>query len=103
MIFKFNGNEIPKLNQLGGKAKALIETTRAGFPVPDGIALSVKFFDPWLMQIKSSSHWKKVLEDTTKENCDLVVNAAKNMTSLRVKENLIFVFPCAYSSYTNST
>ena len=80
MIYKFNGSEVPKLNQVGGKAKALIETSMANFPVPEGIALSVEFFDAWLTQIKSSAQWHKMLEDTTKENCDLIVSDAKNMT-----------------------
>jgi pyruvate,water dikinase len=80
MIYKFNGSEVPKLNQVGGKAKALIETTMAGFPVPEGIALSVEFFEAWLTQIKSSDKWHTMLEDTTKENCDFIVSDAKNMT-----------------------
>lgn len=80
MIYKFTSSNLPKLNQVGGKAKALVETTMAGFPVPEGIALSVEFFDSWLTQIKSSTQWQKMLEDTTKENCDLIVNDAKNLT-----------------------
>jgi len=90
MIFKFNGSEVPKLNQVGGKAKALIETTKAGFPVPEGIALSVEFFDSWLTQIKSSTQWHKMLEDTTKGNCDLIVSDAKNMNfSDKMKDNFV--------------
>jgi phosphohistidine swiveling domain-containing protein len=90
MIYKFNGSEVPKLNQVGGKAKALIETTLAGFPVPEGIALSVEFFDSWLTQIKSSDQWHKMLEDTSKENCDLIVSNAKKMTfSDQMKDNFL--------------
>lgn len=90
MIYKFNGSDIAKLNQVGGKAKALIETTMAGFPVPEGIALSVDFFESWLRLIKSSTQWHKLLDDASKENCDLVVSDAKNMTfSDKMKE--IFV------------
>jgi len=90
MIYKFNGSEVPKLNQVGGKAKALIETSIAGFPVPEGVALSVEFFDSWLTQIKSSAQWHKMLEDTTKENCDLIVTEAKNMTfSDKMKDTFV--------------
>lgn len=78
MIYNFNGKNIPKLNEVGGKAKALIETTGAGFPVPEGIALSVAFFKPWLDEIKASNEWKAALASTTKEACDAVKsNAAK--------------------------
>ena len=54
MIYQFSGRQIPLLSDVGGKAKALIETLNAGFPVPEGIALSVDFFEQWLNEIKSS-------------------------------------------------
>ncbi|WDV46199.1 PEP/pyruvate-binding domain-containing protein [Clostridiaceae bacterium M8S5] len=78
MIYKFSGNEVPKVKQVGGKAKALIETTKAGFPVPEGIALSVEFFNSWLTAIKSSEEWQAMLDNTNKENCNLVKNKAMN-------------------------
>jgi rifampicin phosphotransferase len=78
MIYNFNKKQVPKLSEVGGKAKALIETTKAGFPVPEGIALSVSFFEQWLKEVKSSKEWKVMLKNTTKEACDYVkVNAAK--------------------------
>ncbi len=80
MIYNFKVNEIPKLNQVGGKAKALIETTKAGFPVPEGLALSVEFFSEWLTTIKSSEQWEAVLKDTSKENSDLVKAKASQLT-----------------------
>jgi len=40
MIYNFNEKQVPSLNKVGGKAKALIETTKAWFPVPEGIALN---------------------------------------------------------------
>ena len=52
MIYNFNLENIPKLSQVGGKAKALIESTKKGFPVPEGIVLSVDFFQTWLRKIK---------------------------------------------------
>jgi rifampicin phosphotransferase len=79
MIYNFNEKNVPKLNQVGGKAKALIETTGAGFPVPEGIALSVEFFKPWLDEIKSSKEFKAVLAETTKQACDYVKTKAANM------------------------
>jgi hypothetical protein len=37
----------PPLSQVGGKAKALIETTQAGFNVAEGFVLAVDFFRAW--------------------------------------------------------
>ncbi|WP_105614776.1 PEP/pyruvate-binding domain-containing protein [Vallitalea okinawensis] len=70
MIYDFLTKKSPKLSEVGGKAKALIETTKAGFPVPEGIALTVEFFSPWLDTIKSTHEWTELLLDVTKENCD---------------------------------
>lgn len=80
MIYNFNIDIIPKISEVGGKAKALIETTKAGFPVPEGIALSVDFFAPWLLEIKRSDEWIEMLKNTNKENCDLLVIKAANMS-----------------------
>lgn len=80
MIYNLNVKNVPKLNEVGGKAKALIETKGAGFPVPDGIALSVEFFKPWLDKIKNSDEWQRLLQNTTKESCDLVKYKAAKMT-----------------------
>ena len=45
MIYSFNEKEVPEIKKVGGKAKALIETTGSGFPVPEGFVLSVDFFE----------------------------------------------------------
>lgn len=78
LIYNFKNSEIPQPSEVGGKAKALIETTRAGFPVPEGIILTVDFFKPWLKDIKSSNEWKALLSEVTKEKCyTLKAKAAK--------------------------
>lgn len=79
MIFEFTTKTTPALHQVGGKAKALIETTHAGFPVPEGMVLSDAFFEPWLSEIKASEEWQNLLKDTSKENCDVVIRLAENM------------------------
>lgn len=76
MIYKFNCAGKVTLDQVGGKAKSLIETTRAGMPVPEGIVLSVAFFDEWLDKIRSSIEWYSLLDDPTKENCNKVKELA---------------------------
>ena len=34
LIYRFNTEERPEIYEVGSKAKALIETSKAGFPVP---------------------------------------------------------------------
>lgn len=70
MIYSFTTNSRVGVSQVGGKSKALIEMTKAGLRVPEGIALSVDFFKPWDDAIRSTGLWKKVLKHTTKEACD---------------------------------
>ncbi len=70
LIYSFASSYIPKLSQVGGKGKALIETTKAGFLVPEGIVLSSDFFESWLNEIKQTSQWSNLLRAITKEKCD---------------------------------
>jgi len=77
MIYSFKTKENPKLPEIGGKGKALIETMKAGFSVPEGLVLSVDFFDSWLQEIKVSSEWADLLLDVTKEKCDAVKSKVK--------------------------
>ncbi|OIQ26551.1 PEP/pyruvate-binding domain-containing protein [uncultured Vibrio sp.] len=62
----------PTLNQVGGKAQSLIRSTKAGLPVPAGLALSVNFFEPWTASIKQSQAWRALIDDTTIKHCDAV-------------------------------
>lgn len=70
MIYNFKTNKTVVLSQVGGKAKALIETSQAGFEVPEGFVLTVAFFQPWIDEIKSGDEWKQFLESPSKEKCD---------------------------------
>jgi len=76
MIYGFKTKEIPALSKVGGKAKALIETTKAGFKVPEGFVLSVDFFGSWIEEIKGTDQWKSFLESPTKEMCDALKKRA---------------------------
>lgn len=71
-IYTFKTKESPLLTEVGGKAQSLISTTQAGLPVPDGLVLSVAFFEPWTEKIKASAQWESLLEDPVKVNCDAV-------------------------------
>lgn len=76
MIYQFGEKIVPEISKIGGKAKALMETTNAEFPVPAGFVLSVDFFESWLKSVKESDVFKKALNDTSKENCDNVKDFA---------------------------
>ncbi len=80
MILPFSTTETPLLAETGSKAKALIETTQAGFQVPDGFVLCTSFFDPWTTQLKMSNDWKYFLSDPVKENCDRLKKAAESFS-----------------------
>lgn len=79
MIYSFDTRKAPEIYQIGGKAKALIELSNAGFPVPKGLVLSVDFFGDWLKMIKSSDEWMALLENTRRENCEAIKVKASNM------------------------
>ncbi len=79
MIYLFRTSEDPSLSQVGGKAKSLIEMTQAGLKVPEGFALSVEFFTPWLKEIKSSKIWRELLKEPTKEKCDVLKKMATEL------------------------
>jgi pyruvate,water dikinase len=83
MIYKFKTRETPALTLVGGKARALIETTRAGFSVPEGFVLSVAFFETWTREIKGSDTWKACLKIPTKELCDALKAQAAAMVFTR--------------------
>ncbi len=89
VIYKFNEKQVPKLSEVGGKAKALIETSINGMPVPEGIVLSVTFFAPWLSKIKSSVEFQAALADTTKENCSKLKALAKELAFNEEQSKLI--------------
>ena len=79
LIYSFSTSDSPGLSEVGGKGKALIEMTKAGFPVPEGIALSVDFFAPWLSNIKKTTAWSELLTEVTKEKCDTLKAEALNL------------------------
>lgn len=79
MIYEFTTTSNPPIRLVGGKAKGLIESTQAGFPVPEGVVLSVDFFQPWLADIKSTQEWQVFLQDGNRQNCDQI---AKKISGL---------------------
>ncbi len=66
----------------------MIETYKAGFPVPEGLSLSVDFFEGWLTQVKESHAFKDAMSDTTIENCNTVKELAENLTFTSEQKDL---------------
>jgi rifampicin phosphotransferase len=89
MVYQFSKKQIPLLSEVGGKAKALIETTNKGFNVPDGFVLSVKFFENWIVDLKGTKVWVEFLKKPSEENCiKLKKIAAKFIMDREQKERL---------------
>lgn len=80
MIVKFTLKEIPELSLVGGKAKALIETYKADFPVPNGFVLTVEFFNEWNANLKKNDLWTDFLNEPTEANCIKLKELAKSFT-----------------------
>lgn len=79
-IYFFDTKLDPTLAEVGGKAKSLISTTQAGFPVPGGFAMTVAFFKPWTDKVKETAEWKALLVSPTKDNCDKLKAIAEKLT-----------------------
>ena len=69
-VILFHGQAIPVLQEAGGKAKALIETARAGFPVPDGLVLCSHFFKPWLEAVEQAPQWEELHQSLSAPVCE---------------------------------
>lgn len=79
MIYTLKNQETCTISQVGGKGRALMEMTLADLPVPDAIILSTKFFEPWLEHMKLTDAFVTVLNDATKEACDMLVQTAEEL------------------------
>lgn len=76
MIYDFRTSAVPSLSQVGGKARALMETTAAGFPVPEGFVLSADYFEPWIKKIMDSENWTAFTNTPEKAICELLMKQA---------------------------
>jgi pyruvate,water dikinase len=66
-VYFFPGAGDATLGEVGGKGLSLIEGARSGLPVPPGFVLTVRFFAPWLSELKDSHLWEKFLVAKEKE------------------------------------
>lgn len=57
MRYSLDTTQLPDSQQVGGKAASLIETRRAGFPVPPGFVVTTGFFTPWIRRLRATADW----------------------------------------------
>jgi len=77
-IYSFNEREQPQVDQVGGKALALMQMTTAGMPVPPGFVLTVEFFEQWLDSLTTSPAWAEI----TNADADGMGHSAKALQGL---------------------
>jgi phosphohistidine swiveling domain-containing protein len=77
-IYPFTSTQLPGMDQVGGKALALIRMTRAGMPVPPGFVLSVNFFEAWINSLQVTPEWQAVQNN----DVGMLGHAAKALQSL---------------------
>lgn len=77
-IFPFATPDVPSLEQVGGKALALMTMTRAAMPVPPGFVLAVDFFAPWLAALQATAAWDAV-QTATADNLGPAMRALQAM------------------------
>ena len=58
MLVGLASTSTPELAVVGGKGRALIELTRAGFTVPPGTILTTAFFAPWITAVQAGGAWQ---------------------------------------------
>ena len=109
-IFLLSSKTLPEISEVGGKGYSLIKLSSLNLTVPNGIVLSVAFFNDWINKIKNSNLYKEFYELLQKEKnsneCPLILNKLKewclNNLSLdkenkqEIEQNLRSIFPNEY-------
>ena len=110
-IVFLNSKILPEISKVGGKGYSLIKLSSLNLNVPNGIILTVNFFNQWIDKIKSSNLYKQFIELLKKENnsddCSLILNQIKewSLTNLvlnkedmiSIEQNLKSIFPNDYN------
>ena len=61
-IIPLNSNEIPEISEVGGKGHSLIKLSILNCNVPNGIILTVNYFQDWVTKIKKSLLYKEFVD-----------------------------------------
>ena len=90
-IIHLNSKEIPEISEVGGKGYSLIKLSSLNLNVPNGIVLTVNFFNEWITEIEKSSLYndfmKLLMESNLSkdEECSKILNEIKNWSSNNLK------------------
>ena len=109
-IVALNSKRLPEISEVGGKGYSLIKLSSLNLTVPNGIVLTVEFFNDWINKIKNSNIYKEFYEllqkDINSDECPLILNKLKewclnNLTLDKdnkkdIEANLKNIFPNEY-------
>jgi len=109
-IVFLNSKALPEIAEVGGKGYSLIKLSSLDLNVPNGIVLTVTFFNEWINKVKATSLYHKFLELLKKDNnsndCSLILNQIKdwclnNLTLTKenlkdIEKSLKLIFPEDY-------
>ena len=110
-IVFLNSKILPEISRVGGKGYSLIKLSSLHLNVPNGIILSVNFFNEWIDKIKASNLYKQFIELLQKEkntdDCSSILNQIKEWSlsnlNLRkehvnaIEQHLKSIFPNEYN------
>ena len=110
IIVALNSKRLPEISEVGGKGYSLIKLSSLNLTVPNGIVLTVQFFNDWINKIKNSNIYKEFYEllqkDINSNECPLILNKLKewclnNLTLDKdnkkdIEANLKNIFPNEY-------
>ena len=111
-IIFLNTKHLPEISEVGGKGYSLIKMHSLNLTVPNGVVLTVDFFQDWINAIKDSNLYKKFLNLLSKENnqkeCSMILNEIKEwcLNNLilnknnkeEIEEALKKIFPKEYNT-----
>ena len=67
IIYPLNSKFVPELSEVGGKGYSLIRLSSLNLNVPNGIVLTVAFFQDWIIEISKSSLYKSFISLLNKD------------------------------------
>jgi len=111
-IYFLNSEILPEISEVGGKGFSLIKLSTLKLNVPNGIVLTVNFFQEWINKIKETELYLQFIEllkdENNFENCSSILNQIKEwcLSNLSLTEegkqemeqSLKSIFPDDYNS-----
>ena len=113
-IIHLNSKNIPEISEVGGKGHSLIKLSSLNLNVPNGIVLTVNYFQEWIKTIEQSELYKEFIKllnqnKLSKEDnaCSELLNKIKawcidnlkldENKKIELEKNIKFIFPSDYN------